>query len=185
MRIPAFFQVRWTEFSFSIINSILISWHALVLFMQDSREKEAKRFLLFLINLNNLRMFSFLADTLLVFSRHQQKLQYDFITILTIYQDRGRQPLCWLYCRGNRYRARRRRICAVSLFPFFPRSASVSTRVRTYLLTCLPSLLKPRFWVLSRSRLCSAAITSVFVLRFNAPFLDVYLLSPYSPSLHV
>lgn len=84
MRIPAFFQVRWTEFSFSLINSILISWHALVLFMQDSKEKEAKGCLLFLTNLDNLRLLSFLADTLLVFSRYQQKLQSDFITILDL-----------------------------------------------------------------------------------------------------
>jgi len=72
MRTPAFFQVRWTEFSFSLINSILISCHALVLFMQDSKEKEAKGFLLFLTNLDNLRMLSFLADSLLVFSHYQQ-----------------------------------------------------------------------------------------------------------------
>lgn len=52
--------------------------------MQDSKEKEAKGFLLFLTNLNNLHMLSFLADTLLVFSRYQQKLQSDFITILDL-----------------------------------------------------------------------------------------------------
>jgi len=39
--------------------------------MQDSKEKEVKGFLLFLTNLDNLRLLSFLADTLLVFNRYQ------------------------------------------------------------------------------------------------------------------
>jgi len=84
LRIPKFFQVRWTEFSFSLVNSVLVSWHALVLFFQTSKEKESKGFLKFLTNIDNLRLLCFLADTLLIFSRYQQKIQSDFITILDL-----------------------------------------------------------------------------------------------------
>jgi len=37
-----------------------------------------------LTNINNLRLLCFLADTLLIFSRYQQKIQSDFITILDL-----------------------------------------------------------------------------------------------------
>lgn len=84
LRIPKFFQVRWTEFSFSLVNSVLVFWHALVLFFQTSKEKESKRFLKFLTNIDNLRLLCFLADTLLIFSRYQQTIQSDFITILDL-----------------------------------------------------------------------------------------------------
>lgn len=33
LRLPKLFSVRWTEFSFSLVNSVLTSWRALVLYM--------------------------------------------------------------------------------------------------------------------------------------------------------
>ena len=34
LSLPKLFEVRWTEFSFSLMNAVLVSWHALVLFMK-------------------------------------------------------------------------------------------------------------------------------------------------------
>lgn len=62
LRIPKFFQVRWIEFSFSLVNFVLVSWHTLVLFFQTSKEKESKIFLKCLTNIDNLRLLYFLAE---------------------------------------------------------------------------------------------------------------------------
>ncbi|KAL4122559.1 hypothetical protein QTP88_014865 [Uroleucon formosanum] len=84
IRIPKFFQVRWTEFSFSLVNAILISRNALVIYMQNSKEKESNGFLLLLTNKDNIFLLAFLADVLAIFSRYQQTIQSDKITVLDL-----------------------------------------------------------------------------------------------------
>jgi len=76
--------VRWTEFSFNLVNSILISWKALVTYMQNSEEKESNRFLLLLTNKDFIYLLAFLADVLTIFSRYQQSIQSDTITVLDL-----------------------------------------------------------------------------------------------------
>ncbi|KAL5235556.1 hypothetical protein ACI65C_002966 [Semiaphis heraclei] len=84
IRIPKFFQVRWKEFSFSLVNAILISWKALVINMQNSKEKESNGFLLLLTNKDTIFLLAFLADVLAIFSRYQQTIQSDKITVLDL-----------------------------------------------------------------------------------------------------
>ncbi|KAL5233951.1 hypothetical protein ACI65C_001361 [Semiaphis heraclei] len=84
IRIPKFFQVRWTEFSFSLVNAILISWKALVIYMRNSKEKESNGFLLLLTNKDTIFLLAFLADVLAIFSRYQQTIQSDKITVLDL-----------------------------------------------------------------------------------------------------
>jgi len=84
IRIPKFFQVRWTEFSFNLVNSILISRKALVIYMQNSKEKESNGFLLLLTNKDTIFLLAFLADVLVIFSRYQQTIQSDKITVLDL-----------------------------------------------------------------------------------------------------
>ena len=82
MKLPKVFEVRWTEFTSNLLNAILSSWNVLVLFFQNSEEKSASGFLRFLTNIDTLELIAFLADTLTVFSRYQQQLQSDSVTIL-------------------------------------------------------------------------------------------------------
>ncbi|KAL4107180.1 hypothetical protein QTP88_017563 [Uroleucon formosanum] len=84
IRISKFFQVRWTEFSFSLVNAILISWNALIIYMQNSKEKESNGFLLLLTNKDTIFLLAFLADVLAIFSRYQQTVQSDKITVLDL-----------------------------------------------------------------------------------------------------
>jgi hypothetical protein len=82
--LPPLFEVRWTQFNYSLVNSVLTSWECLVLFFKKSKDKEATGFLSFLLDSNNLTFLACLADILAVFSRYQKHLQSDRVTILTM-----------------------------------------------------------------------------------------------------
>jgi len=83
LNLPGIFEVRWTQFTADLLNSVLISWHALVLFFQSSAEKTAKRYLNFLC-FDNLKLLAVLADVLIAFSRCENILQSDSTTIVDI-----------------------------------------------------------------------------------------------------
>lgn len=85
---PKYFEVRWTEFTFNLINSILTSWRPLVTYFDDSREKEAKGFYKLLTEKSNLTLLAFISDVLQVFSRFQKTLQSNHITILDMMQQK-------------------------------------------------------------------------------------------------
>lgn len=84
--LPKLFEIRWTEFSHTIINNILRSWHALVLYFEANKnqDKYASGHLTFLKKAENLRVLAFLADLLQIFSRYQQKLQSDKLTLVDL-----------------------------------------------------------------------------------------------------
>lgn len=81
-RFPQYFEVRWTQFSLQLLNSILKSWHALVIYLQDSKDDEARGFLNFLTDKNNLELLTFLADVLEIFARGQKNLQKDNVSLM-------------------------------------------------------------------------------------------------------
>lgn len=80
LRLPRIFEGRWTEFTSDLLSVILLSWNALALFFKSSDDKEAKGFLRFLTDMDNLNLLVFLADTLSMFSRYQKQLQSDSVT---------------------------------------------------------------------------------------------------------
>jgi len=84
LRLPKVFEVRWTEFTYNLLHAVLSSWHALMLYFQNSQEKPAGGFMAFLGRIDNLELISFLADTLVVFSRYQKQMQCDSTTILDV-----------------------------------------------------------------------------------------------------
>ena len=84
LHLPKVFEVRWTEFTYDLLNSVLTSWHALVLYFQSSKDNAARGFLTFLTNSDNVQLLVYLADTLAVFSRYQKQLQSDSTTILDV-----------------------------------------------------------------------------------------------------
>jgi len=65
--------VRWTEFPYSLVNVVLTSWRELVLYMKNSIKMEAKGFLHFLLDKQNIKFLAFMADFLSIFSRYQKK----------------------------------------------------------------------------------------------------------------
>jgi len=52
--------------------------------MENSNNKEAKGYLILLTNKNNIYLLAFLADVLALFSRYQQTIQSDKITVLDL-----------------------------------------------------------------------------------------------------
>ena len=70
------------------MNSVLESWHALlVLYMQQSHDKQAEGFETLLTNKTNLELLAFIADVPAVFSRFQKKIQSNNVTLLDIQQE--------------------------------------------------------------------------------------------------
>ena len=82
MRLPVVFEVRWTEFSYTLLNAVLTSWNALTTYLMRSSEVAARGHSKFLTSHSNLQLLSFLADLLFLFARFQKRLQSDATTLL-------------------------------------------------------------------------------------------------------
>ena len=82
LRLPTVFEVRWTEFSLTLMNAVLTSWQALTTFLQTSKEVSARGHFNFSTSYSKLKVFAFLADLLFIFARFQKRLQSDTTTIL-------------------------------------------------------------------------------------------------------
>jgi len=70
MRLPKLFEVRWSEFTYDLLNSILVSWNVLVLYFMKSTEKSSIGFKNFLTNYDNIYIIAFTADLLFLFSNY-------------------------------------------------------------------------------------------------------------------
>ena len=73
---PKYFEVRWSEFTYNRINSILTSWVTLVTYFnapEQKADKECNGYSSFLTNEANLSLMAHLADILSVFSHYQKK----------------------------------------------------------------------------------------------------------------
>lgn len=64
MRIPKYFEVRWTEFTYRLFNSILCSWRAVVKYLQTSKENSAKGHLSTWTDKTKLHIVCLIADVL-------------------------------------------------------------------------------------------------------------------------
>src|SRR6218665_360828 len=74
-RIPKYFEVRWTDFSYNLFSSMLSSWQALVSYLQKSNDVAAKGHLENLTDVTTLKTMCCVANILLLYSRFQKKLQ--------------------------------------------------------------------------------------------------------------
>jgi hypothetical protein len=89
-RFPRFFEVRWSEFTSSLINSVLVSWRALMVYFNTSKQNsktsvsDSSRFQKFLTNLDNIKLMCFLADLLYLLKIFQKKLQSDNFCIVDL-----------------------------------------------------------------------------------------------------
>ena len=85
--IPKYFEVRWSQFTAALLDSILYSWRALVNFCMNQSVTERRKFLKLLTNKDNLLMMCFIADLLLVLKVFQKKLQSDSLIIIDIEEE--------------------------------------------------------------------------------------------------
>ena len=79
---PSVFEIRWAEFTSSLIKTTLVSWKALVMYLKDKEGFKEKRFFNFLTSHSHLDLLSYLADVITIFCRFQRKLQSDSKTLL-------------------------------------------------------------------------------------------------------
>ena len=85
IHMPAVFEVSWTEFSYALVNAVLVSWFALVSNFTASSDSAAQGHLLFLTSDSTMQLLTFFADVLFAYSRFQLRLmQRDFTTIVDI-----------------------------------------------------------------------------------------------------
>lgn len=87
MRIPKYFEVRWTEFTYRLFNSILCSWRAVVKYLQTSKENSAKGHLSTWTDKTKLYIVCLIADVLLVYSQFQKNIQSNHMTLTGMHQN--------------------------------------------------------------------------------------------------
>ena len=83
-RLPTYYEVRWAEFSESLIVAVLQSWQALVLYFATKDVGDAANFRKSLTNADKVKLMCFVADLLFLLSNFQKTLQSDSLTILDI-----------------------------------------------------------------------------------------------------
>lgn len=86
MRIPKYFEVRWTEFTYRLFNSILCSWRAVVKYLQTSKDNSAKGHLSTWTEKTKLNIVCLIADVLLVYSQFQKSIQSNHMTLTGLHQ---------------------------------------------------------------------------------------------------
>ena len=83
-RIQKYFEIRWSEFTSNLLDSILCSWQALIKYCLSQNDSDVSKYLKLLTNKDNIITMCFVADLLFVFKVFQKKLQSDSITIVDI-----------------------------------------------------------------------------------------------------
>jgi hypothetical protein len=92
VQFPPLFEVRWTEFTHSLLSAILQSWQALVAYFQRERERENKDtdrttrqgFLKTLTSLDKLRLLCVMCDLAYLYKRFQKHMDGDNIVSFDI-----------------------------------------------------------------------------------------------------
>ena len=87
-RFPKLYEVRWSEFTTALLDSVLVSWKVQMKYFtlrsQTASEGDKSRFRKALTKVDNIRLMYFLADLLFLLQNFQKKLQSDSITIIDL-----------------------------------------------------------------------------------------------------
>lgn len=84
LRLPRYFEIRWSQFTHQLLFSILTSWHALVLYFSSEVAAEAVWYKNLLRNYDNMRMLSFITDLIFIYQRFQRKLQANDLNLVSL-----------------------------------------------------------------------------------------------------
>lgn len=84
LQLPKFFEVRWSEFTYSLVHAVLVSWHCLILYFEATKADLVN--LNYLKNFKKLQLISFIADVLFIFQRYQKKIQADNLNLISLHQ---------------------------------------------------------------------------------------------------
>lgn len=84
LSIPKIFTIRWTEWTYKTILSVLKSWNAIMIYCSSADNATATGFHTYLSNLENLKLIVFLADLLQIYQRYHKHVQDDKLTIVSL-----------------------------------------------------------------------------------------------------
>lgn len=85
LNMPKIFEIRWSQFTFSLVRSVLVSWNASVIYFKNNgADAVCAGHHKYLTQLENVALNAFLADLLFAFSRFQKKLQSDQLTLISM-----------------------------------------------------------------------------------------------------
>lgn len=85
LKMPKIFEVRWSQFTFALLRSVLVSWRALVIYFEKNKDSSVcAGYYQYLTQIDNIKLIALLADILFCFKRFQQKLQSDRLTVVSM-----------------------------------------------------------------------------------------------------
>ena len=84
MRLPCFFEVRWTQYTAQLFHNLISSWCALMTYFNKSTEPQEQGFFETLRDFDFLRLICFMVDVTSLFSRFQKKLQSNKVMVFDI-----------------------------------------------------------------------------------------------------
>lgn len=86
LTLPKLFEIRWTEFSCTLVNNFLQSWQVLMHYFDANKETSAIEmgYFKFLSKIEILKAIAFIADLLHIFSRHHKTTQDNTLTIVSL-----------------------------------------------------------------------------------------------------
>ena len=85
VRYPTYFEVRWTQFCYELLESVMKNWRASTKYFKESAtNNEARGFLAEWTDKDTLSLTCFVADLLYVHKRFHQSFQDDDILIFDI-----------------------------------------------------------------------------------------------------
>lgn len=84
LTLPKVFEVRWSQFTYSLVHAVLTSWNCIILYLQETKENAL--ILNFLTNFKKLQLIAFVADVLFIFQRFQKKIQADDLNMISLHK---------------------------------------------------------------------------------------------------
>ena len=83
-RFPQYYEIRWVEFTESLLNSILIYWRVFILYFAQTTDSIGIGLGKLLTSFDNLKLIYFTSDLLFLLQNFQKNLQSDVITIVDV-----------------------------------------------------------------------------------------------------
>lgn len=89
IKLPKYYDVRWTEFTYSLLVGILKNWRVLVKYFifkchNDVKDSKVNGFYKILTDINILKLMCFLTDLGYLYTRFQKQIQSDDLLIFGI-----------------------------------------------------------------------------------------------------
>lgn len=85
LALPKLFEIRWSQFTFTLLRSSLVSWEALVIYFGRNLDNaQCAGFYNYLCRIKSLKLIAFLADLTFSFQRFQKKLKSNALTIVSM-----------------------------------------------------------------------------------------------------